>query len=45
LNFFIHNFAPTTPFQGEQALKNVLEKHYNPHGIGMLKEIYEKANY
>jgi len=30
-------------FQG-RAPKNVLAKHYNPHGIGMLKEIYEKAN-
>ena len=30
-------------FQG-RAPKNVLAKHYNPHGITMLKEIYEKAN-
>ena len=30
-------------FQG-RAPKNVLAKHYNPHGIEMLKEIYEKAN-
>jgi integrase/recombinase XerD len=30
-------------FQG-RAPKNVLAKHYNPHGIKMLKEIYEKAN-
>jgi integrase len=30
-------------FQG-RAPKNVLAKHYNPHGIRMLKEIYEKAN-
>ena len=30
-------------FQG-RAPKNVLAKHYNPHGIVMLKEIYEKAN-
>jgi integrase len=30
-------------FQG-RAPKNVLAKHYNPHGIMMLKEIYEKAN-
>ena len=29
-------------FQG-RAPKNVLAKHYNPHGITMLKEIYEKA--
>jgi hypothetical protein len=28
-------------FQG-RAPKNVLAKHYNPHGIEMLKEIYEK---
>ena len=31
-------------FQG-RAPKNVLAKHYNPHGIQMLKEIYEKANF
>jgi hypothetical protein len=30
-------------FQG-RAPKNVLAKHYNPHGIRMLKEIYDKAN-
>ena len=30
-------------FQG-RAPKNVLAKHYNPHGIAVLKEIYEKAN-
>jgi integrase len=30
-------------FQG-RAPKKVLAKHYNPHGIEMLKEIYEKAN-
>jgi len=30
-------------FQG-RAPKNVLAKHYNPHGIEMLKEIYDKAN-
>ena len=30
-------------FQG-RAPKNVLAKHYNPHGIKMLKEIYDKAN-
>ena len=30
-------------FQG-RAPKNVLAKHYNPHGIRMLKEIYEKSN-
>ena len=30
-------------FQG-RAPKNILAKHYNPHGIRMLKEIYEKAN-
>jgi len=29
-------------FQG-RAPKNVLAKHYNPHGIRMLKEIYDKA--
>jgi len=29
-------------FQG-RAPKNILAKHYNPHGIKMLKEIYEKA--
>jgi intergrase/recombinase len=29
-------------FQG-RAPKNVLAKHYNPHGIIMLKEIYGKA--
>ena len=28
-------------FQG-RVPKNVLAKHYNPHGIAMLKEIYEK---
>ena len=28
----------------ERAPKNVLAKHYNPPGIDMLKEIYEKAN-
>ena len=31
-------------FQG-RAPKNVLAKNYNPHGIRMLKEIYEKANF
>jgi len=30
-------------FQG-RAPKNVLAKHYNPHGIRMLKEIYDKAH-
>jgi hypothetical protein len=30
-------------FQG-RAPKNVLAKQYNPLGIRMLKEIYEKAN-
>lgn len=30
-------------FQG-RAPKNVLAKHYNPHGIEMLKEIYDKAD-
>lgn len=30
-------------FQG-RVPKNVLAKHYNPHGIRMLKEIYDKAN-
>ena len=30
-------------FQG-RAPKNVLAKHYNPHGIEMLREIYDKAN-
>ena len=30
-------------FQGRSP-KNVLAKHYNPHGIKMLKEIYDKAN-
>ena len=30
-------------FQGRSP-RNVLAKHYNPHGIRMLKEIYEKAN-
>jgi len=30
-------------FQG-RAPKNVLAKHYNPHGIRMLKEIYDKAD-
>jgi len=30
-------------FQG-RAPKNVLAKHYNPHGLMMLKEIYEKVN-
>ena len=30
-------------FQG-RAPRNVLAKHYNPHGIRMLKEIYDKAN-
>lgn len=30
-------------FQGG-ASKNILAKHYNPHGISMLKEIYDKAN-
>jgi integrase len=30
-------------FQG-RAPKNVLAKHYNPHGIQMLKEIYDKSN-
>jgi integrase/recombinase XerD len=30
-------------FQG-RAPRNVLSKHYNPHGISMLKEIYEKAD-
>lgn len=29
-------------FKG-RAPKNVLAKHYNPHGITMLKQIYEKA--
>jgi len=24
--------------------KNVPTKHYNPHGIRILKEVYEKAN-
>ena len=30
-------------FQG-RAPKNVLAKHYNPDGIEMLNEIYEKTN-
>jgi integrase len=30
-------------FQG-RAPRNVLARHYNPQGIRMLKEIYEKAN-
>ncbi|MCJ7614908.1 hypothetical protein MUO71_09145, partial [Candidatus Bathyarchaeota archaeon] len=30
-------------FQG-RAPKNVVAKHYNPQGIGMLKEIHSKAN-
>lgn len=30
-------------FQG-RAPKNVLAKHYNPHGIEMLRRIYDKAN-
>jgi intergrase/recombinase len=30
-------------FQGRSP-RNVLAKHYNPHGIAMLKEIYEKGN-
>ncbi len=30
-------------FQG-RAPKSVLAKHYNPHGIEMLKEIYDKAD-
>lgn len=30
-------------FQGK-APKYVLAKHHNPHGIGVLKAIYEKAN-
>ncbi len=30
-------------FQG-RAPKNVLAKHYNPHGLMMLKGIYEKGN-
>ncbi len=30
-------------FQGRSP-RNVLAKHYNPHGISMLKEIYEKGN-
>ena len=30
-------------FQGRSP-RNVLSKHYNPHGIAMLKEIYEKGN-
>jgi integrase len=30
-------------FQG-RAPKNVLAKHYNPHGVEMLKEIYDKAS-
>jgi len=30
-------------FQGRSP-KNVLAKHYNPHGIVMLKQICEKAN-
>jgi intergrase/recombinase len=29
-------------FQG-RAPKNVLAKHYNPHGIEMLKKIYDRA--
>ena len=30
-------------FQG-RAPRNILAKHYNPHGIKMLKEIYDRAN-
>ena len=30
-------------FQG-RAPKNVLAKHYNPHGIRMLREIYDRAS-
>jgi len=30
-------------FQGRSP-KNVLAKHYNPHGIAMLKEIYKRQN-
>ena len=30
-------------FQG-RAPRNILAKHYNPHGITMLREIYDKAN-
>ncbi len=30
-------------FQG-RAPRNILAKHYNPHGIKMLKQIYDKAN-
>jgi len=30
-------------FQG-RAPKNVLARHYNPHRIGMLRQIYDKAN-
>ena len=30
-------------FQG-RAPKNVLARHYNPHGTGMLRQIYDKAN-
>ncbi|MCK4481815.1 tyrosine-type recombinase/integrase [Candidatus Bathyarchaeota archaeon] len=30
-------------FQG-RAPRNILAKHYNPHGIKMLKEIYEKTD-
>jgi intergrase/recombinase len=30
-------------FQG-RAPRGILAKHYNPHGIRMLREIYDKAN-